>query len=84
MEDGDVRDALPEDLDRGFVGAYIFPDNRRRRTTGALYLGVGALVLGMSSYYGPDAVLANAGLSIGAAGLALFGLYSVVAVGNSD
>ncbi|NCG40967.1 MAG: hypothetical protein GWP30_08250, partial [Actinobacteria bacterium] len=49
MDDGEVRDALPEDLDRGFVGAYIFPDNRRRRTTGALYLGVGALVLGMSS-----------------------------------
>ena len=79
MEDGDVRDELPEDLDRGFVGAYIFPDNRRRRTTGALYLVVGALVLVMSSAYAPDAVLANAGLTIGAVGLVLFGLYSVLA-----
>ena len=38
----DVRDELPEDLDAsGFVGAYQFPDNSRRRIPGAIYLGAG-------------------------------------------
>ena len=37
----DVVDELPEDLDRGFVGPYEFPDNKRRRVPGMLYLGIG-------------------------------------------
>lgn len=77
--DGEVRDDLPEDLDRGFVGAYMFPDNNRRRITGSLYLvvSVGALVIGLVS--GSDAVLVNNGLLIGAAGLGLVGLFHLVA-----
>ena len=35
VDDREVRDELPEDLDRGFVGAYKFPDNKRRKTTSA-------------------------------------------------
>ena len=44
MDDREVHDELPEDLDRGFVGAYKFPDNKRRRTTGFLYLLVAIFV----------------------------------------
>lgn len=40
----DQRDELPEDLDaHGFVGAYQFPDNSRRRIPGALYLVTAAV-----------------------------------------
>ena len=38
MDDDEVRDQLPEDLDRGFVGVYQFPDNKRRKVTGLIYL----------------------------------------------
>ena len=77
--DGGVRDDLPEDLDRGFVGAYMFPDNNRRRITGSLYLvtAAGVLIIGLVS--GSDAVLVNNGLLIGAAGLGLVGLFHLVA-----
>ncbi len=34
----EIRDELPEDLDAsGFVGAYQFPDNSRRRWPGVIY-----------------------------------------------
>ena len=36
VDDNEVRDQLPEDLDRGFVGVYKFPDNKRRRVTGLM------------------------------------------------
>lgn len=44
----DLRDELPDDLDAaGFVGAYEFPDNSRRRIPGIIYLvlAVGCLAL---------------------------------------
>jgi len=79
VDDREVRDELPEDLDRGFVGAYKFPDNKRRRTTGFLYLlvaiGVGAWALSVDG----DPVLINRGVIFGCAALALFGLYSLLA-----
>ena len=35
---GDHRDELPSELDAaGFVGPYLFPDNRRRRIPAVLY-----------------------------------------------
>ncbi len=35
----EIRDELPDDLNpAGFVGAYMFPDNSRRRWPGAIYL----------------------------------------------
>jgi len=75
----DVRDTLPEYLDRGFVGSYTFPDNNRRRITGSLYVVAGSIILAVSLAVGDDAVLSNAGLSLGAGGLVAFGLYSLVA-----
>ena len=74
VDNREVRDELPEDLDRGFVGAYKFPDNKRRRLTGALYLAT-AIVVGTWSVLVPgEPVLVNTGLLIGCGGLGLFGL----------
>ena len=77
--DGDVVDELPEDLDRGFVGPYTFPDNNRRRITGALYVVSGGLVLLLGALVGDGAVLINAGLMIGAAALVALGLFHLMA-----
>ena len=79
MEDGEVRDELPEDLDRGFVGAYKFPDNKRRRVTGLLYLLISGVVGFWAISLSGTPVLVNSGLKIGCCVLALFGLYSLVA-----
>ena len=75
----DVVDELPEDLDRGFVGPYEFPDNKRRRVPGMLYLGIAALVGLLVASAGDDAVLSNRGLVIGLVALALIGAYHLIA-----
>ena len=79
MDDREVHDELPEDLDRGFVGAYKFPDNKRRRTTGLLYLLVAVCVGTWALLVDGEPVLINRGLIFGCAALALFGLYSLLA-----
>ena len=56
VDDNEVRDQLPEDLDRGFVGVYKFPDNKRRRVTGLMYLIV-ALAIGIWSVGSGEPVL---------------------------
>jgi hypothetical protein len=79
-DDGAIRDELPDDLDAaGYVGPYTFPDNSRRRIPGYLYLGVAALCLLLWATAGDDAVLVNDGFLWVAIGLALFGLYCIVA-----
>src|SRR5215217_7471870 len=76
---GDVRDALPEDLDvSGFVGPYQFPDNSRRRYPGVIYLVIAALCLGLWLARGGDAaVLVNDGLLLAAILLAAAGVMSL-------
>lgn len=45
-DETDIRDELPAELNAaGFVGAYEFPDNSRRRVPGYIYLGLGAVCL---------------------------------------
>jgi hypothetical protein len=79
----EVRDELPEDLDAaGFVGPYTFPNNDRRKTQGAIYLVVAAVVALLRAVAGSDAVLANDGFYVVAAGLAVFGLYCILAAGQ--
>ncbi len=78
VDNREVCDELPEDLDRGFVGAYLFPDNKRRRLTGALYLVIAIAVGSWSIWVPGEPVLINGGLLIGCCGLGLFGLYSLV------
>jgi hypothetical protein len=76
---GDVRDALPEDLDvSGFVGPYQFPDNSRRRYPGIIYLVIAALcVVAWLAKGGDDAVLVNNGFLVAAVLLGVAGLVSL-------
>src|SRR5688572_10739317 len=60
--DAEYRDELPGDLDpRGYVGPYTFPDNKRRRVPGLLYLAVGAACLVWWATAGAGSVLVNRG-----------------------
>ena len=80
IDDSEIRDELPEDLDAaGYVGPYTFPDNARRRIPGVLYLAVAALCVVLYLVGGDDAVLINEGFLWVAIGLALFGLYCIAA-----
>jgi hypothetical protein len=76
---GEVRDELPADLDRGFVGPYTFPDNKRRRIPGTIYVVAGVLAVLLVVWRGGDAVLVNTGLAAGGVGLVLIGLYHLLA-----
>jgi hypothetical protein len=75
----DVRDVLPEDLDaHGYVGAYRFPDNSRRRWPGAIYLVLAALcVIAWAVTRGNDPVLVNDGYLVAGILLGLLGVYSI-------
>ncbi len=76
---GEIRDELPADLDRGFVGPYRFPDNGRRRITGSLYIVCGVAMLIGTQLAGSEAVLANAGITVCAVLLILLGIYQWLA-----
>lgn len=73
----DLRDELPADLDpTGFVGAYEFPDNSRRRWPGVLYLAVAAVCVIIYVALG-DAVVVNEGFLVAAVVLAAVGVFSI-------
>ncbi len=77
---GEHRDELPEDLDASaYVGPYVFPDNKRRRIPGYLYLAIGALCILFWLLAGDDAVLVNEGFLLGGIGLLLIGGYHLAA-----
>ena len=75
----DVIDELPEDLDREFATPYEFPDNKRRRVPGLLYIALAAATFAIASFAGDDAILINRGLVIGAIALVVIGLYHLFA-----
>lgn len=75
----ELRDELPEDLDRGFVGPYLFPDNKRRRIPGLLYLLIGGVAVALGAAAGDAGVLVNVGVVVAGVGLIAFGLYSLIA-----
>jgi hypothetical protein len=80
MTDAEHRDELPEDLNAAdYVGPYQFPDNARRRIPGVLYIAVAVLCITLWASAGDDAVLVNDGFLWVGIGLALFGLYCIVA-----
>jgi hypothetical protein len=67
-------DELPEDLDvTAYVGPYTFPDIKRRRIPGTIYLVLGALVLWIAL------ATDNNGLLFGAVLLFVIGAYHFVA-----
>ena len=70
-------EALPEDLDvTHWVGPYTFPDIRRRRSPGYIYLLAGLLFGGMYLARG-EGVLVNGGLLVVAVVLLAIGAYHV-------
>lgn len=78
---GEHRDELPAELDvSGYVGAYTFPDIRRRRLPGYLYLVVAAACLALwATHPGHRHVLVNGGFLAIGIGLAAVGAYHLAA-----
>ncbi len=77
--DEEHRDALPEDLDASaYVGPYTFPDNKRRRVPGAIYLVTGAALFALWAVRG-NGVLVNTGLLVTGLALVAAGLYHLLA-----
>jgi hypothetical protein len=73
----DQIDELPDDLNpAGFVGAYLFPDNSRRRWPGAMYLGFAAIIAAIY-FVANDAAVVNSGWLVAAVVLAAVGLFSI-------
>lgn len=77
MADGDE---LPEDLDiSAYRGQYTFPDIRRRRIAGWMYLALGGFCLAAWLARGSDPVLVNGGFLAVAVALVVIGVYHFVA-----
>ena len=73
----DIRDELPDDLNpAGFVGAYMFPDNSRRRWPGAIYLVLALICVAVYVIW-TDAAVVNGGWLFAAALLGAVGLFSI-------
>jgi hypothetical protein len=74
---GEHRDVLPDDLQPSeFVGAYLFPDNSRRRVPGMIYLVVAGLCVFVRFAF-PDAAVVNDGWLLAAGILAAVGVFSL-------
>jgi hypothetical protein len=79
LDEEDIRDALPADLDAvGNGGPYKFPDNSRRRIPGIIYLVMAALALvaWFATRHGQP-VLVNDGFVVAAILLAAVGVFSI-------
>ncbi len=75
---GDLRDALPDDLNaHEYAGPYEFPDNSRRRKPGGLYLAFAALCLLLWLTQRDSSALVNNGFLWAAILLAVVGLFSI-------
>jgi len=73
---GEHRDELPTELDAaGFVGPYLFPDNRRRRIPAVLYAVAGLALIGLWLARHDGGVLVNAGFLAAGVGLVLVAAY---------
>jgi hypothetical protein len=85
LDDAEVRDELPEDLQpSAFVGPYVFPNNNRRRIPGILYLILAAALVATWLLAGDGAVLVNDGYLFAAGLLAAIGAYQLVAGWDLD
>ena len=76
----DHTDELPEELNAvGFVGPYLFPDNKRRRIPAALYTVVGVLLIGLWAAFHTGGVLVNGGFLVAGSALIVLGGYHLLA-----
>jgi hypothetical protein len=79
LDDGDVRDELPEDLNASdFVGPYMFPNNNRRRIPGVLYIVIGIIFVLLYLLVN-DSPMVNAGWAWGGGALLVIGIYNLIA-----
>lgn len=77
MMTDDIRDELPDDLNpAGFVGAYQFPDNSRRRWPGVIYIVLAAIAIA-AYLVADDSPIVNRGWLVGGVLLALVGVFSI-------
>jgi hypothetical protein len=82
--DEDVVDELPEDLDAaGYVGPYLFPDNRRRRIPGYLYLVTAVACLAVWALV-DDSPYVNGGFLLAGILLGLVGAYQIATAWSLD
>jgi hypothetical protein len=73
------RDELPDELNASaYVGPYTFPDNKRRRIPGLLYLVTGIVLVLLFVIRG-EGVLVNRGLLLGGLGLIVIAAMHFVA-----
>lgn len=85
VDEDEVRDELPDDLDiSGFVGPYVFPNNNRRRVPGYLYILIGVVCIGLWAFLADGGVLVNSGILAAGIGLVVIGAYHLVAGWNLD
>jgi len=74
------RDQLPAELNAaGFVGPYLFPDNKRRRIPAAIYAAVGVFMIGLWILDGSGGVLVNRGMLIGGVVALVLAAYHLAA-----
>ena len=67
---------MPDDLDvTAYVGPYTFPDIKRRRMPGVLYMVIGGGLIALGISRGDGGVLVNGGFTVAGAALVLIGLY---------
>ncbi|GAC1315178.1 MAG: hypothetical protein NVSMB12_09930 [Acidimicrobiales bacterium] len=77
---GEGYDELPEELNAvGFVGPYLFPDNKRRRICAAIYLGVAVALLALWAARHTGGVMVNGGFLAGGVALIALAAYHYVA-----
>jgi hypothetical protein len=73
-------DVLPADLDPSqYVGPYTFPDIKRRRVPGFIYLGTAVVLLALWLGYHDGGVFVNRGTLAAAIGFAVVGAYHLLA-----
>jgi hypothetical protein len=70
------RDELPTELDAsGYVGPYMFPDNKRRRIPALIYAAAGACLLVLWVVAHRGGVLVNGGFLVAGGGLLVLAVY---------
>jgi hypothetical protein len=76
----DHRDELPPELDAaGFVGPYLFPDNKRRRIAAVIYGAAGVLCVALWATSSTGGVLVNRGFLGGGLALLAVAAYHLIA-----
>lgn len=80
IRDEDVVDELPDDLNvAAFSGAYVLPNNNRRRIPAAIYLLIALACLGLWLTQRDASPLVNDGMLWAAVALGGFGAFGMVA-----